>query len=340
MLSLFLLPCFGLLALSTPTPPEAEATACTVSLVKQTKAPPLDGPAQKRKVFNRMGWTMPESSTDLESGTQFDLHMHALLGSAASAADPVVSGRVYATPEAYQSEYLVPIKIGTPAQELMLNFDTGSSDLWIFSRYLNATTVGQHTPFNERLSKTFKNDTQDTWAIKYADNSGASGVVGYDTVNVGGVSQTRQAIELATAVSSQFTSDTNSDGLFGLGFDNINTIRPKQQQTWFQHVKHALPKRVFSVNLREDGSGFYEFGRITPGAYKGNLTRVPTSMQNGYWEFESPAFAINGSQVYNFNSPSPGIAGEQLFIMPLCPSWDGSLFESCTNTSQTRAQPS
>lgn len=160
----------------------------------------------------------------------------------------------------------------------MLNFDTGSADLWVFSRYLDRSVVGDHTAFNPRQSPTFVNDTRSTWAITYADSSGASGLVGYDTVTIGGVSQANQAVELATEVSDQFEQDTNSDGLVGLGFDILNRVQPKRVQSWFQHVKHALNKRVFSVNLKEDGSGFYEFGRITPGAYRGALTRVPCDM--------------------------------------------------------------
>ena len=38
-------------------------------------------------------------------------------------------GTVSANPEQYDSEYLCPVQIGTPAQTLPLDFDTGSADL-------------------------------------------------------------------------------------------------------------------------------------------------------------------------------------------------------------------
>lgn len=46
-------------------------------------------------------------------------------------------------------------------------------------------------------------------------------MVGYDKVAIGAATQTRQAIELATAVSNSFIQQ-GGDGVFGLGFDILN----------------------------------------------------------------------------------------------------------------------
>lgn len=41
------------------------------------------------------------------------------------------SGTVAASPEQYDQSYLCPVKIGSPAQTLTLDFDTGSADLYV-----------------------------------------------------------------------------------------------------------------------------------------------------------------------------------------------------------------
>lgn len=51
--------------------------------------------------------------------------------------------------------------------------------------------------------------------------------------SVGDVTVTAQAVEAAETVSDSFTSDSDIDGLLGLGFNSLNTVSPKAQSTFW-----------------------------------------------------------------------------------------------------------
>jgi len=174
---------------------------------------------------------------------------------------------------------------------LNLDFDTGSADLWVFSSSLSASSKQGHDIYTSSSSSTFKALSGYTWSIQYADGSGASGNVGTDTVTIGGTSVKGQAVELATKVSATFVQD-QSDGLVGLSFSNINTVKPKQQKTFFDNAKASLSAPLFAAYLPFNKDGAYDFGFIDTTKYTGTIRYAPVSSSGGFWEFPSTSYKV------------------------------------------------
>ncbi|KAI1801774.1 penicillopepsin [Daldinia bambusicola] len=213
------------------------------------------------------------------------------------------TGLVKATPEANDVEYLSPVTIG--GQTLNLDFDSGSSDLWVFNTQLSRTATQGHTVYDPTKSKTFALMQGASFQISYGDGSGAAGNVGVDTVDIGGATVTQQAVEMATAVSRSFVEDTNNNGLLGLAFSQLNTIQPAPQKTFFDNVKSSLAEPLFTADLRSQAAGAYEFGRVDTSKFTGEMTWVPVNTTDGFWQFTSEKFAVNGG------TPQTSTAGAQ-----------------------------
>ena len=147
----------ALISITSGSPVEKRKEAFSVH---QTVAKPFikSGPAAVAAVYKKYGGTAPKDVL------------------AAAAAN---DGTVTTTPEQYDSEYLTPVSIG--GQTLNLDFDTGSSDLWVFSSELPASSQSGHSIYNPARSSTAKLLSGYTWSISYGDGSGASGNVYTDT---------------------------------------------------------------------------------------------------------------------------------------------------------------
>ncbi|KAI1080777.1 secreted aspartic proteinase precursor [Whalleya microplaca] len=225
------------------------------------------------------------------------------------------SGSAKTTPEENDAEYLTPVSIGTPAQELNLDFDTGSADLWVFSNELSSQYQSGHSIYTSSKSSTAKKLSGASWSISYGDGSGASGDVYTDVVSIGGVSFDSQAVEAASKISTQFTQDSNNDGLVGLAFSSINTVSPTAQKTFFDNVKSSLDQPLFAADLKHNTPGSYDFGVADNSKYTGDIAYVPVSTSQGFWEFEASGYKV-GSKAGSGSITGIADTGTTLLLLP------------------------
>jgi len=174
-------------------------------------------------------------------------------------------------------------------QTLNLDFDTGSSDLWVFSTLQASSQTTGHKLYNPN-DGTSKLKSGYTWSISYGDGSSAGGTVYADKVVVGPVTATSQAVEAATSASASFSQDTTESGLLGLAFSTINTVQPQAQTTFFDTVKGTLAKKLFTADLKKGQPGSYDFGFIDTSKYTGSITYTAVDSSQGFW-----GFTVNGA---------------------------------------------
>lgn len=246
---------------------------------KQTRSEKFvgrNGPLALARAYNKYHIPIPDS---LKKAAESTSNAHAKRA----------TGTAVANSDQGDLEYLVQVSIGTPAQNLNLDFDTGSADLWVFST--ETPNPGSHNLYNPGQSSTAQQQSGESWSIQYADGSGSSGDVYTDSVTVGGLTVQNQVVESATQVSSQFASGDN-DGLLGLSFDSLNTVTPNRAETWFDNVQPQLDSPLFVADLRHDAAGSYVFGGIPSGAQNILYTSVDSSQ--GFWGFST---SVGGSSV-------------------------------------------
>ncbi|KAJ5190281.1 Penicillopepsin-1 [Penicillium cinerascens] len=203
----------------------------------------------------------------------------------------VASGVATTTPEANDEEYLTPVSIG--GTTLNLDIDTGSADLWVFSTELPASEQSGHAVYNPSESGT-KMDGY-TWDISYGDGSSASGNVYTDTVTVGGVTYSQQAVEAAKKISAEFQEDTANDGLMGLAFSSINTVSPVPQNTFFANVQSSLAQPLFAAALKHGEPGVYDFGFTDSSKYTGSIVYTDVDNSQGFWGFSVDSYTAGSS---------------------------------------------
>ena len=212
------------------------------------------------------------------------------------------------------AQYYGPITIGTPAQDFLVVFDTGSSNLWVPSSTCKASDLAcqLHHKYNHAKSSTYvANGT--AFSIQYGSGS-MQGFVSQDTVNFGGLNvevcvcqsmsmyvcidscAQNQLFAEATAEPGLAFVEAKFDGILGMGWPSIavNNIQP----VWFNLVDQGLvSENVFSFWLNrvagQSNGGELVLGGYDPSHITGTINYVPLT-SDSYWEFQSDSIILNG----------------------------------------------
>ncbi|THH26750.1 hypothetical protein EUX98_g7437 [Antrodiella citrinella] len=172
------------------------------------------------------------------------------------------------------------ISVGTPPVTYIVDFDTGSSDLFLPGSSCTSNCAG-HKLYDPTLS-TASADRHKKFSLAYGDGSSVSGEQYTDTVTVAGLPATKQALGAANTYSDGFAkSNFPPDGLLGMGFQTISQFNaPPFMQTLIAQKQTTKP--VFAFQLTPNAPELF-LGGTNTNLYTGPITYVSVTTQ-GYWQ--------------------------------------------------------
>jgi cathepsin D len=185
------------------------------------------------------------------------------------------------------------ISVGTPPVQYTVDFDTGSSDLFLPGKNCDSTCSG-HTLYDPSASST-SSDVGSTFSLSYGDGSTVSGEQYTDTVSIQGLTATKQTLGAAKQYSSGFeSSNFPADGLMGMGFQSISEYNAPPV---FQSLvaQSQTDSSVFAMKLAASGAEL-SLGDLNSDLYTGQVTYLPVSKQ-GYWQTTFDALNVGGQSV-------------------------------------------
>lgn len=216
------------------------------------------------------------------------------------------------------AQYYGPVSIGTPAQEFQVIYDTGSSFLWVPGPNCTSLACLFHHKFAPGSSSSF-NGTNETFSFQYGSGS-LTGVYGYDTASLGGLSLT-QLFGLSQQEPGTAFVVAKFDGICGMGWPVGPPAFPiSYTPPFFAFIASgAISEPVFTFYLgKEDGeAGELTIGSVDSSKYSGNLVYVPLDIKNvnGWWQFDLDNILVNNQSITTVRS-AVADSGTSLFVGP------------------------
>ena len=198
---------------------------------------------------------------------------------------------VTATLDNEQTLYFANVSVGTPAQDLRLHIDTGSSDLWTNAKNsricsLHGDPCSDSGTYNANSSSTYK-FVNSNFNVSYEDGSGASGDYVTDTVSIGGKSI--KSMQFGVGYDS-----TSPEGILGIGYIADEAAVDRANGKGYSNLPQAMvdggliKSNAYSLWLDDlqSSSGSLLFGGVDTSKYHGDLQTLPIQKEfDQYAEF-------------------------------------------------------
>ncbi|EIW79799.1 acid protease [Coniophora puteana RWD-64-598 SS2] len=190
------------------------------------------------------------------------------------------------------------ISVGTPAVDYTVDFDTGSSDLFLPGPDCDSSCSG-HTAYDPSKSSS-SSDVGQTFSLSYGDGSTVSGEQYTDTVAIAGLTATKQTLGAAKQYSTGFqSSQFPADGLMGMGYQAISSYGASPVFNTLVS-EGQTDAGVFGFKLTKDGAEL-TVGGTDSASVSGDFTYAPVTKQ-GYWQFSADGLKSGKGSIASFDA--------------------------------------
>lgn len=181
-------------------------------------------------------------------------------------------------------DYYGEISLGTPKQTFKVNFDTGSSNLWVPTN--RCRNCNNRKEYMSKSSSTYvKNGTKVT--IPYRSGN-VKGFLSKDTLSLGSITLTSVTF---TEINEEMGTDyyfSVFDGVLGLGYPP-KAVGGATPVFDVMISENKVPSPIFSFylgrNKTDSIGGEITFGGMNNNHYSGKITYVPVTTK-GFWQFK------------------------------------------------------
>ncbi|KAJ4387873.1 hypothetical protein N0V93_008476 [Gnomoniopsis smithogilvyi] len=199
-------------------------------------------------------------------------------------------------------EYVASIEFNGVPMEVIV--DSGSSDTWLVQAGFTCVDIDGNLQteadcfFGPPFNGTFNEGSiaDENFNIEYGDGEFLTGVMGYETVTLAGITVEHQ--EVALVNYSYWFGDSVTSGLLGLAYPLLTSAyegtdpSADTSETQVEYnpiittmIADGLIEPVFSLSLERNSSdGFLALGGLPPGNYTGPMASTPIQMLEVYDE--------------------------------------------------------